>query len=384
VFQGIHILADCRCHACQCEFFSTLPIGHDIYFPIQFSKDGAKTSFANRAKAWLADPLILSLLKHPKQTAAYSVEIKLKAEKVILVNCIDSCFGHVFTKLWNVQLLLQKHPQHGIIVLIPAQAAWLVPEGVAEIWRVESELKHLNKWMDGLDEFVKQQLTRFNQVLLADTFVHLDHSQLDFSALVKTSRFQLSEYADTPVCITFALRQDRYWHNSWLLDFLFKASVKVRVQKHIKSLFLWRQNYLVNKATRLIKKQLNDAKFCATGIGRWSKLSADITDLRVDKVDDATEKTWNSIYSKSHIIIGVHGSNMLIPTSLAAGFINLTPRYKIENLTEDTTLPYTNRYLAFLGRYLDEFSSPKLVARHAVSMIKDFPFLYSNTEQKIE
>ena len=75
---------------------------------------------------------------------------------------------------------------------------------------------------------------------------------------------------------------------------------------------------------------------------------------------------------------------MLIPTALAAGFINLVPRYKIPHLAEDTALQHKSRYLQFLGRYLDEYSTPDLVAQHVISMISDFPSLFKNIESRLE
>ena len=97
-----------------------------------------------------------------------------------------------------------------------------------------------------------------------------------------------------------------------------------------------------------------------------------------------TEILWNGVYAKSHIVIGVHGSHMLIPSALAAGFINIVPRYKIPHLVEDTVLPYGNRLLQFMGRFLDEFSAPGLAASHAVSIIREFGYVNRNLEQGLE
>ena len=148
--------------------------------------------------------------------------------------------------------------------------------------------------------------------------------------------------------------------------------------------FVARQNYLINKTARLIKKQIPEAKIIATGLGKTGTLQRQIFDNRVSQILPETEEQWNAIFANSQLVIGVHGSNMLIPSYLAAGFINIVPRYKIKHIAEDTIAPHTNRYLHFLCRELDEFSSTKLVALHIGSMIKDFPYLYNNTEQKPE
>jgi hypothetical protein len=73
---------------------------------------------------------------------------------------------------------------------------------------------------------------------------------------------------------------------------------------------------------------------------------------------------------------------MIIPTSLSAGFIELLPRHKIPHLTEDVAPSYAGRYRHFLGRFLDQFSSTRLLSLHAISMLTDFRYFYTNTDEK--
>jgi hypothetical protein len=379
-FHGTHILTDCFCSSCQFNFFQTLPVGHAIFFPVAFLKDGSQSWFDSRASIWFARPLINSVVFRQSETASFEVESLKKYEEVIIVNCLDSCFGHVFTKLWNVESLLANHPKKGIIVLIPANCAWLVPAGVAEIWKVNAPMKAFEKKIAGLDSFVKTQWNRFQKVWLSNSYPYPDQHSVSLEKFVKRERFNLRDF-EKDTHITFVLREDRFWHNSILLDFLFKLSVKSKTQKLFSWIFIQRQNRLVKNTIRLVLKQLPGATFSICGLGKHGAYPMYINDCRSTIINLEVEKKWTEVFSLSNIVIGVHGSSMLIPTSLAAGFINLVPRYKIPHLSEDTVLPYTNRYLSFLGRYLDEYSSPKLVANHLISMIRDFPYLYKTTEQ---
>ena len=384
LFQGIHILVDCECNQCGFKFYQTLPSGHDLLYPIQFSNDGSKSFYHPTAEVWLARPLIESVTKHPKHIAQFNCRVEAQFKSIVIVNCIDSCFGHVFGKLWNAQTFIKNHPDLGVVVLIPFQCVWLVPTGVAETWSVNTPLKNCNKYIDGLDEFVKNQFPRFEKVFISNTYTHLDHSRIDLTAFIKKPSFDLSQFVSKPICITFILREDRFWHNSIFMDLLFKLLVKWNNLHRFKMFFVARQNYLINKTARLIKKQIPEAKIIATGLGKTGTLQRQIIDNRVSQILPETEEQWNAIFANSQLVIGVHGSNMLIPSYLAAGFINIVPRYKIKHIAEDTIAPHTNRYLHFLCRELDEFSSTKLVALHIGSMIKDFPYLYNNTEQKPE
>lgn len=128
-------------------------------------------------------------------------------------------------------------------------------------------------------------------------------------------------------------------------------------------------------------KEFPSITFYATGIGNTGKIHEKINDLRVKSISLENELAWMEIYSKSHLVIGVHGSYMIIPISLAAGFLDLVPRYKLPNFGEDTLLPFYPRLFEFLGRYLDEYSSPKLLVLHAKSIIHGFDFRYKNENQ---
>lgn len=384
LFQGMHILADCNCNNCKAQFYNTLPVAHDLLFPIKFEKSGQFVSYDDRAKVWLAQPLLDSISK-PYYRIEAVIEKKVFHEKrdAIILNCLDSCFGHVYLKLWNAQGLLQKYPGKAIVALIPKNAEWLVPEGVAEVWTVDASLSEMNKCLANLDEFVKHQLLRFETVHLSPAYTHLNNSQIDLSLFVKRQRFDLTTFEVSVPQITFVLREDRYWHRYPVEFFLYKVCVKLKILPYLKRFFIYRQNQLVSKLAKRIGREMKDVTLFAVGLGRTGSLSSGINDYRSSKISTEVEISWCETYAKSHIVIGIHGSHMLIPTSLAAGFIELLPRYKIPHITEDVALQYTNRYTLFLGRHLDTYSSSKLIVQHVVSMVKHFPFLYKNTGEVV-
>jgi len=383
LFQGIHVLGLFTCRPCGFEFMRTLPIGHAMECPVTISLGDKKVVNLNPANEWLALPLQESLLPQNK----LQVEVRIKQQNPIkgdpiLVNCLDSCFGHLFAKIWNVQALVNRQAQNEVIVLLPANFSWIVPEEVSEIWMVDIPITSVNNYLDGLDAWVKKQLKRFEKVNLSQAFIHLDHHKyVNIEKLLGQKRFDLNQFLDLPVQITFILREDRFWHGSRIMDILFRLSVKFNLRQLLKGLFLRRQKYLIHKTARKIQNSLTHVQFNATGLGKSIPLGKQIKDLRVAQINFETESIWNRVYSQSHIVIGVHGSHMLLPTSLAAGFINLLPRYKIDHIVEDTLLPYSNRMLQFMGRFLDESSSSFLIATHAVSIVKCFSMVYENSKR---
>lgn len=383
-FQGKHVLANCQCASCGFVYYDTLPIGHDKLFPIQFSVTLNRVYCSSRSKDWLAGPLINSMANEGLNVTITKIVHKL-SNKVVIVNCLDNCFGHVFTKVWNAYTLIDRHPELGVIVIIPANLKWLLPDMIAEAWLIDIAVHICDQKISNLDEYVKMQLPRYKLVYLSHTYTHLDHTRfLDMEKVLKMPRFNLAKFEEMAPTITFVLREDRFWLSSLGMSFLYKVAIKLGKLHMMKSIFVARQNHLVKCTAEKILMHVPNARIFAIGLGKTGKISFPIQDLRMDKIIHSTEKEWNLIYSYSHVIIGVHGSHMLIPTALAAGFINLVPCHKIEHMAEDTLLPYNNRYLHFLGRFLDINSKRGLIVNHTISIIRSFPYLYQNTAQNPE
>jgi hypothetical protein len=379
LFQGIHTLVKSKCNNCNVHFFQTLPVGHDLLFPMTFIERDKKIVTKERAK-WLSQPLVKALFEGACVRLKVSRDIHSQKSEAIILNCLDNCFGHVFAKLWNASILQEKYPDQSIIVFIPASMRWLIPAGISEIWAFDHSLSELDKFLTGLDEEVKQNLLpRFENVWMSKAYTHLDLARVDLKAMLRTDRFDLASFDITPTTITFVVREDRFWHSSAFEFFLFKVFVKLRLSKNI---FVWRQNNLISRLADLIKKELGNARFHATGLGKSGRLSSLITDKRKINLTKEDELEWCDIYSKSHVVIGVHGSNMMIPTALAAGFIEVLPRHKLRHIAEDTLVNYSSRYTIFLGRHVDHFVRPRLLADHVVNIIRFFPYLYRNTEQR--
>ena len=375
-FQGIHILGKYNCPTCAKSFFHTFPMGHDLEFPISFDETGTIFKTDDRAAGWLARPLLNSFFKRERITVTVEKEVFRSKSDVIILNCIDNCFGHSFAKLWNLQLLKSKYPTKSILVLVPKRMRWLVPEYVDEVWSLDAPFGELDRFLVNLDREVKEHLLpRFTNVYASKASTHLGPEKVDLNAFLKAERFDLDKFCDQPSRVTFVLREDRFWHRYPLEFFAFKIFVKLKLSKKI---FVWRQNFLVSRVASKIKKKLPNVEFHAVGLNRTGSLSPLIEDLRIDKPTFETERQWCDLYSKSHIVIGVHGSNMLIPTALAGGFIEILPRDKIRHIAEDTFMNYGSRYTLFLGRHVDHFVSPSLLSEHATSMIKDFEYVHRN------
>lgn len=152
------------------------------------------------------------------------------------------------------------------------------------------------------------------------------------------------------------------------------------MEKIFKPLFLWRQNTLINRLVKVVHKRFSEVNFTVTGLGKTTTFLSHIKDERVTSINLEVEKRWNKIFSKSQVVIAVHGSHMLIPSALAAGFVEILPKHKIDHITEDICRTHTGRLGHFLGRMVDESTGSALMALHISSMIQRFKFVKSNLE----
>lgn len=380
LFQGIHIVAKHTCSQCVQTFYTTLPIGHDLLYPATFAEQGKRLSCDSTAVGWLIDPLLQSLFHGAAITVSITKKGDTASDSAIILNCLDHVYGHVYTKLWNAIVLRRKYPDLHLIVFVPRALAWLVPDDVPEIWIFDAPLKEMHRGIANLDAELKDRIQSLTNVWLSKAYTHLDLETIDLRKLHRTEPFDLSRFSNLKPTITFVLREDRLWQPTHLEYFLFKVAVKFKLSR---ALFVWRQNRRIARTARKIHRELPFAEFFAVGLGMTGRLPQLIHDRRKKAPTLDDEVLWCQLYARSHIVIGVHGSNMLLPTSLSAGFIAIMPRYKIRHIAEDIAMVKSSRFLLFLGRHVDQFASPTLVSQHAVSMIRYFPYVYKNATQSV-
>jgi hypothetical protein len=282
-------------------------------------------------------------------------------------------------KFINAYRFLPSH-KTGLVMIIPASMRWMVPEGVAEIWMVELPVSKMDGYITNLNALIHQRLKQYDKVSIATTYIHPDLQHVDLEPYFKTKPFDLKDFYKKPFRITFFLREDRFWLPTTLDYFLLKVCYKFKLLPYLKNYFSWKQLRLINKFVKKVKRRIPSMEFVATGIKNNYTLHKYIKDLRRNINDRDPMEEWVHIYASSHIVIGVHGSNMLIPTALAAGFIEIVPDHKLIHYTEDILINHKPRYTIFLGRILSEHTSASLAATHAIQIIEHFKFLFENTE----
>lgn len=376
LFIGIQILAEYTCGSCHSRYLRDLPVGFQVDLQLAFEPDTKRILHPN-AEPWITYPEYAA-----PTTLDLRIERKVFAErkKVIVLNVLDHLYGHVLLKLYNAQHYLDHYPDHGLVLLIPKMFEWLVPKGVAETWVVDQKLSQARAWHPCIDRFVQDQLPRYEEIQLARAWGHPDFADIDIARFTGIQPFPLEAYRTRPPHITFVARTDRLWFASAFGKFCFRALGPMGLRKSLGNWFVRRQSNMIAASMRRIKREVPEVSFTVVGLAPPGSLKGLANDLRTTRMDKATELQWCEAYARSHIVVGVHGSNMLLPTAHAAGLIEILPYDRFGNFAQDVSIRYRDRMQLFLYRFVDEFATPRVVARNAVSMLKHYTVYQRNNQ----
>ena len=376
LFIGIQVLGDYRCAKCGSEYLRDLPVGFQVDLQLAFEEKSKRILHPN-AEPWITYPEYTA-----PTTFDFPIERKVFKEhtKVIVLNLLDHLYGHVLLKLYNAQHYLDHYKGYGLVLLIPKMFEWLIPEGVAEAWVVDQKLSQARAWHPCIDRFVQAQLPRYAEVQLARAWGHPDFADIDFERFTGIAPFKLTEFTSRPPHITFVARTDRLWFATPFGKFCYRALGGLGLRKSLGQWFVQRQSALIRSSMRRIKREVPNVTFTVVGLAPSGGFDGLAEDLRTTRMDKDTELTWCRTYAKSHIVVGVHGSNMLLPTAHAAGLIEILPNDRLGNLAQDVSIRYRNRMQLFLYRFVDEFAPPGKIASHAVSILRHFTLYYRNNQ----
>ena len=360
LWQGIHICTETHCNNCEKDFISDLPVGHGVHASFHVAKDSYEL-YGELAREWLGVPLQKSLREPSPKTVELTIEKKRAVlGDVVILNCIDYLYGHSLLKLLNVS----RHINAGqnLVVIAPAFLKWCVPEDVSEIWSVNINLKDSRDFFPDLNRKIKKEIGRFNSVYVSKALAHpKDFSVLDYTKISKGNKLPEDKRR-----VLFVWREDRLWNNE---NIPYQVARKLK----IKAPLLWLQRNKIVKLFKQIRRGCKDVVFIVAGLGKTIDFPEWISDLRVEKFDEANERELCKIYAQTDVVIGVHGSNMLLPTGHANMTIDIMPIGRWGNLAQDVLYQEDDcRITSYRYRYIPIEASIKTIAHIAGSMLTGF------------
>lgn len=381
-FPGIHQLAKCTCLNCHTEFLQDLPSGHGIFFPSVI--DMTKNKFHPYPGAdWFTNSLWEGFQNQKTETLKIERKVFKEYSDVIILNIIDYLYGHSLLRLFNAQAYLEKYPDKGLIILTQPNFEWLIPEGVAEVWVVPISFGKARNWWSSLDDFIKNQFQKYEKIYWSIGYSHPQPKQIDIERFTGVKPFPITDFSRKSYQITFIWREDRLWFGSPLEYFSFLVFRKLNFFKNLpftKRLFLGLQKKRVLQVFKMLKKSFPDMNFIIVGMGNTTSFPQWIKDKRQSKINEQVERQWCELYANSQVVLGVHGSNMILPTALAAAFVEILPKERLGNITQDIFANHSDKLQGYLGRFVNDYSTPTMVFENIKAMLRYFPRFYAHNQ----
>ncbi len=146
---GMRNLADLQCPKCSRKFYGVLLAGQALYTPLLLDKNTGNIHDPHNVK-WFADWLRQSYANRNDEPLDFESEEFRPLRTPLLLNCLDTLYGHCLLKLLNALYYLDQRPDLDLVVLVPKSFRWMVPDGVAAIWTVDLPLRRGSEWNDRL------------------------------------------------------------------------------------------------------------------------------------------------------------------------------------------------------------------------------------------
>lgn len=371
---GMRNLADLVCSSCGREFYGDLPAGQALYTPLLLEK---KTGVVHDPYGidWFAEWLSGSYAARKDYPIPFDAQERLPVtQHVVLLNCLDTIYGHSLLKLLNAQHYIDRRPDVDLIVMVPRFLEWMIPDGVAQAWVVDLPWQRGTEWNDWLAREIRRRLQPFTTASLSVAFSHPHPDDFDIHRFTGVKPFPLDEWAidiEHPV-VTFIWREDRLWRNE--RQPLASGFEKIKRQFTLEERPVKIQAELVVTLAEALRQEWPNLDFAVAGLGRSEKLPDWIKDLRQKELNTDTERQWCTRYGASHIVVGVHGSNMILPSAHAASVVELIGEDRWGNFLQDLLFrPGDSREMFFRYRFLEDNVPAPRLARLLNSLLRGLP-----------
>jgi hypothetical protein len=360
-WQGMHVCVRASCSKCHSNFLISLASGHAVNRPYIIDFDRKIVIGDKRSKNILTGGSLIESLDNPNNgNIELSKEVLKKCERVIVLNCIDYLYGHCLLKLLNAQRHLDEHSEYGLIIIVQDFLRWLVPQGAAEIWTVNIPLKKGKEYYPMFHELVSKESNRFSKIYLSSACSH--PQKFDIARFTGVERHSLG---GGTYRITYIWREDRVWTHTIISRILKKVGLL--------SLSLTLDNWKIRSLFSKMRIEFPSAIFTVVGLGKKTKFPGWIQDERLSKFGNEMEKRLCEIYAESRLVIGIHGSNMLLPSAHAGMTIDLMPSDRWGNFAQDILYQENDpRLAAFRYRYIPAKTSIGDTSKIAINMIRKY------------
>ncbi|MCU0431686.1 MAG: hypothetical protein MUF42_17125 [Cytophagaceae bacterium] len=363
-WEGMLTWSECRCASCRKEFDYALPVAHAARFPV-YRSPGQKVESAAELQ-WLVQAW------NNSEASPLSLEYQGQASSKILrvFNCLDPCYGHALLRLLQVFPWLQ-HPEYDVLVLAPARLQWFIPESVKQRLLVHGPMKALAGEIQGLSGWMDAHLASHPHWQWDTLPLNFDYERLSLEPFLG-AEYQIPKAEAATLVIHW--RKDRFWMQSRAGEALAWCYYKYR--------WSWLQSWLeaqqlrnFKNLVRKVRQQVPGLSVYLVGMGKPKMLHWAI-DERAESPDAETEKQWCRRYAQAGLVVGIHGSHMLLPSLLSQGIVELLPDWKINHWGEDVLFLKKDLEKRTRCRMVPTRSSTQRVTAHVLALLKWWPLWY--------
>ncbi|MFA6437970.1 MAG: hypothetical protein WCX28_01550 [Bacteriovoracaceae bacterium] len=363
IWQGLHVCVNTVCNRTGKMVVADLPIGHALLNSCKVNIASQEIFCPAEVLGWLGKPLLESLTSPSKEEISVIIEKYFESQNVVILNCIDHLYGHAVLKLFNIERHLRNNRNLGVIVIVQDFLRWMVPEGVTEIWSVQLPLSKAMKYYPSFDQKMQEECRRFSTVYVSKAFSHPTVNNITLFTNTQRHDDNIEKFR-----VTFIWRDDRPWITN---SFVILAAKKIGAPNALLSL----QNRKIITLFTKLRQKLPQAHFTIAGIGKETVFPGWIDDQRVTTVTEEIERRLCEVYAESRLVIGVHGSNMLLPSAHAGMTIDLMPKERWGNFAQDIVFQENDpRIGSFRYRFFPISTSVKILAHLIETQIREFDY----------
>ena len=315
---GWRAVVDGDCERCRHRFLQDLPNGHALIYPTTLDLTTGETLDPTGA-AWFSSHLRSGWERPDGAPVEVDIVGSASGGPAILANCLDPVYGHAVLKLLAVQRELQLADGAVVIALVPSALAFMVPEAVSETWSVRGPVARLSGWLLELEERLAAELGRFDTCRLAELSPHPHPSTFDLDRFVGHIE---PERPGRP-SVVLSLRPDRRW------------GVDAEAE-----------GANVGELAVALRAAYPEVSIRAVGAARPDALPADVVDLRRASPSEQDERRWIALLRGADLVVGVHGSNLVLPSGLARTTVELIPRERFGNFVQASLVVQSDPLLA--------------------------------------
>jgi hypothetical protein len=381
---GMWTLARYSCPECRRSWWVDLPFNLGVISPCYLEPD-ANDAARPGGPAWYRDVTLAAWKSRLARPVRLEKKVFRTVRRICLVNALGNCWGDALATVAKLNALGDLG-ETGIVVLTTPNLAPHLPEFIAEAWLVDG-YNHADAatWNPALADQVKSEVQRFERCVIPAIFQLPTVTPSEVRSLSGVTPFDRTRWderlAEAPT-VTFMWRDDRCWAPELPTGHWSHSGLAYRrgIGRLIRYWKTWRsklapgiQARRLNQFGRLLQQALPSVDLAVCGVGRLGRLDPWIKDLRTESAGEAQNRLWCERAARSHLLIGVLGSHMVLPGGHSGGMIDLVPNDFLRNvLTDQLVTTPDKREALFLYRNLPLSTSPVALAEIVVSMLVNY------------